>query len=284
MNYKELQQMMATITSVKTESIDFSEVARTAVELAKKQLAEYKEELSQLKDISAKEHLGEERWKRYSALLRNVGDNMQAELLYAKYTTGILSAATLADLSVLSKYKSAEKALKSAKKYANELGLDMNFVDCYYYLNKSQLIFSFISDTRVDFRELAKKLASLYKTRIELRQIGIRDKAKKIGGIGPCGLFLCCNAFLSEFNSVSINMAKNQNLALNPSKINGLCGRLYCCLGYENDLYTELRKEIPEVGTIVKTPDGKGKVVSIDILKKTYKVEVSPDNIIEMSC
>ena len=188
---------------------------------------------------------------------------------YKKYNSNILNA---------------EKALKSAKKYAEELDLDMNFVDCYYYLNRSQLIFSFISDTRVDFRELAKKLASSYKTRIELRQIGIRDKAKKIGGIGPCGLFLCCNTFLSDFNSVSINMAKNQNLALNPSKINGLCGRLYCCLGYENDLYTELRKKVPEVGTIVKTPDGKGKVVSIDILKKTYKVEVSPNNIIEMSC
>lgn len=188
---------------------------------------------------------------------------------YKKYNSNIISA---------------EKALKSAKKYSDELGLDMNFVDCYYNMNRSQLIFSFTSDSRVDFRELAKKLASSYKTRIELRQIGIRDKAKKIGGIGPCGLFLCCNAFLSEFNSVSINMAKNQNLALNPSKINGLCGRLYCCLGYENDLYTELRKDLPEVGNIVKTPSGKGKVVSIDILKKTYKVEVSDNNIVEMSC
>ena len=188
---------------------------------------------------------------------------------YKKYNSNIISA---------------EKALKSAKKYSTDLGLDMNFVDCYYNMNRSQLIFSFTSDSRVDFRELAKKLASSYKTRIELRQIGIRDKAKKIGGIGPCGLFLCCNAFLSEFNSVSINMAKNQNLALNPSKINGLCGRLYCCLGYENDLYTELRKDLPEVGNIVKTPSGKGKVVSIDILKKTYKVEVSDNNIVEMSC
>ena len=188
---------------------------------------------------------------------------------YKKYNSNIISA---------------EKALQAAKKHSKELGLDMNFVDCYYYMNRSQLIFSFISDTRVDFRELAKKLASLYKTRIELRQIGIRDKAKKIGGIGPCGLFLCCNAFLSEFNSVSINMAKNQNLALNPSKINGLCGRLYCCLGFENDLYTEMRKDLPEVGNIVKTPSGKGKVVSIDILKKTYRVELSENNIIEMSC
>jgi len=188
---------------------------------------------------------------------------------YKKYNSNIISA---------------DKALNNAKKYAKEMDLDMNFVDCYYTLNRSQLVFSFISDTRVDFRNLAKKLASIYKTRIELRQIGIRDKAKKIGGLGPCGLFLCCSTFLSEFNSVSINMAKNQNLALNPSKINGLCGRLYCCLGYENDLYSELRKDLPEVGNIVKTPSGKGKVISIDILKKTYKVELSENNIIEMSC
>ena len=133
----------------------------------------------------------------------------------------------------------ASEALIVAKKYSNDLELDMNFVDCYYTFDKSQLIFSFVSANRVDFRDLAKKLAQKYKTRIELRQIGVRDKAKKIGGLGPCGLFLCCHTFLTDFNSVSINMAKNQFLALNPSKINGICGRLLCCLGYEDDLYTE---------------------------------------------
>ena len=115
-----------------------------------------------------------------------------------------------------------EEALNDAKKYSKELELDMNFVDAFYNLDRSQLVFTFLSDNRVDFRELAKK----YKTRIELRQIGVRDKAKKVGGIGPCGLFLCCNSFLNDFNSVSINMAKNQFLALNTSKIHRVCARL----------------------------------------------------------
>ena len=137
----------------------------------------------------------------------------------------------------------AEKALSYAKNCCKDFDLDMNFVDAYYNLDKSQLIFSFVSDNRVDFRDLAKKLAQKYKTRIELRQIGVRDKSKRIGGLGPCGLFLCCNSFLTDFNSVSINMAKNQFLALNPTKINGVCGRLLCCLGYENDVYTDLKKE-----------------------------------------
>ena len=136
----------------------------------------------------------------------------------------------------------SEKAFKDAKKLSNELGLDMNFIDSFLNFDGTQLMLSFLADNRVDFRELAKKLAQKYKTRIELRQIGVRDKSKKIGGIGPCGLMLCCNSFLTDFNSVSINMAKNQNLALNPSKINGICGRLLCCLGYENDTYTDLKK------------------------------------------
>ena len=121
----------------------------------------------------------------------------------------------------------ANKALLDAKKFALELNLPMNFIDSYYTFDRSQLLLYFNADDRIDFRELAKKLAQKYKTRIELRQIGVRDKAKRIGGLGPCGLFLCCNSFLTDFNSVSINMAKNQFLALNPSKINGVCGRLF---------------------------------------------------------
>lgn len=178
---------------------------------------------------------------------------------------------------------STDKALKDAKKFSKDLELDMNFVECYYNLDKSQLIFSFLSDVRVDFRELAKKLAQKYKTRIELRQIGVRDKAKKIGGLGPCGLFLCCNSFLTDFNSVSINMAKNQLLALNPSKINGVCGRLLCCLDYENEVYTELKKGFPKIGMIADTPMGMGKVVSIDVLKQTYKVDLKEKGIVEFS-
>ena len=179
--------------------------------------------------------------------------------------------------------KEAEKALKDAKKISKELKLDMNFVDAYYYLDNSQLVFNFLSEQRVDFRELAKKLASKYKTRIELRQVGVRDKAKKIGGLGPCGLFLCCNSFLTDFNSVSINMAKNQMLALNPTKINGICGRLLCCLGYENDVYTELKKDLPKVGMVADTPQGMGKVVSVDVFKKTYSVDLKEKGIVTFS-
>lgn len=197
--------------------------------------------------------------------------------------SNVVRLVTKDDIKQLKKNEElAEKALVDAKKEAKKLELDMNFVDCYFNLNKSQLIYSFLSENRIDFRTLAKKLAAKYKTRIELRQIGIRDKARRVGGLGPCGLFLCCNSFLTDLNSVSINMAKNQNLALNPSKINGLCGRLYCCLGYENDLYTELKKELPSVGEEVKTESGKGKVISVDVLNKTYKVDLGDREIIQV--
>ena len=176
-----------------------------------------------------------------------------------------------------------EEALVDAKRFSKELNLDMNFVDAYYNLDRSQLVFTFLSDNRVDFRELAKKLAQKYRTRIELRQIGVRDKAKKIGGIGPCGLFLCCNSFLNDFNSVSINMAKNQFLALNPSKINGVCGRLLCCLDYENEVYSELKKDLPKIGVIADTPMGMGKVVSVDVFKKSYSVDLKEKGIIVLS-
>ena len=173
------------------------------------------------------------------------------------------------------------KALNDAKKLSKSLKLDMNFIDAYYYFDNSQIVFLFLSDNRIDFRELAKKLASKYKTRIELRQVGVRDKAKRIGGLGPCGLFLCCNSFLTDFNSVSINMAKNQMLALNPSKINGICGRLLCCLGYENDVYTDLKKDLPKIGLIADTPFGMGKVVSVDVFRRSYSVDLKDKGIVE---
>ncbi len=179
--------------------------------------------------------------------------------------------------------KEAEEALLKAKKYAKELNLDMHFVDANYTFEKNQLFFSFVSENRVDFRELAKKLAQKYKTRIELRQIGVRDKAKKIGGIGPCGLFLCCHTFLTDFNSVSINMAKNQMLALNPNKINGVCGRLLCCLNYEDEIYSELKKDLPQIGMMMQKEEGTGKVVSVDVFKKTYQVDFGSKGIIEYS-
>lgn len=176
----------------------------------------------------------------------------------------------------------AEKCLIYAKSLCKKMNLDMSFVDANYNLDRSQLVFSFVASTRIDFRELAKKLAQKYKTRIELRQIGVRDKAKKIGGLGPCGLFLCCNSFFNDFNSVSINMAKNQYLALNPSKINGVCGRLLCCLEYENDLYTELKKDLPAIGSYYETDSGVGKVVDVDVFKKSFSVDVKDKGIVKI--
>ena len=158
----------------------------------------------------------------------------------------------------------------------------MRFVDSYFTFDKKQLFLSYTADARVDFRELAKMLAQKYKTRIELRQIGVRDKAKKIGGVGPCGLFLCCNTFLTDFESVSISMAKNQFLALNPTKINGLCGRLLCCLNYEDEVYTELKKEYPDIGDLVETEHGLGKVTAVNILKQSYTVDIKEKGIIEI--
>ncbi len=196
----------------------------------------------------------------------------------------VIRVATKEDIKIFEdNAKQTEKALIDTRKISKELELDMNFVEAYYSLDKTQLVFSFLSENRVDFRELAKKLAQKYKTRIELRQIGVRDKSKKIGGLGPCGLFLCCNSFLTDFNSVSINMAKNQFLALNPSKINGVCGRLLCCLDYENDVYTELKKDLPKLGVIAETPMGMGKVVSVDVFKKTYSVDLKEKGIVEFS-
>lgn len=177
--------------------------------------------------------------------------------------------------------KEQEKVLDYAKKTSKSLELDMNFIEAKFNMDKSVVVISYVSDSRVDFRELAKKIAQKFHTRIELRQVGVRDKAKRIGGLGPCGLFLCCNSFLTDFNSVSINMAKNQNLALSPTKINGSCGRLLCCLGFENEVYSELKKELPTVGMVTDTPFGMGKVTEIDILRGTYKVDLKEKGIIE---
>ena len=173
--------------------------------------------------------------------------------------------------------RDADRALVKCNDLIMEYGLDMRIIDASYTFDREQLIFRFVSDNRVDFRQLAKDLGSIFKTRIELRQVGIRDKAKEIGGFGPCGRKLCCNNFLTEFDSVSINMAKNQNLSLNPTKINGVCGRLLCCLKYENDNYTEYKKDLPDVGHRVKTEKGEGKVISVDVFKKSYKV-LLPEN------
>ena len=173
--------------------------------------------------------------------------------------------------------RDAKKAMQECEKLIAKYNLNMNLVDASFTFDKEQLIYHFISESRIDFRNLAKELASIFKTRIELRQIGVRDKAKVIGGIGPCGRTLCCTNFLNNFDSVSINMAKNQNLSLNPTKINGVCGRLLCCLTYENDVYEEYRKELPNLGDKVKYEGKEGKVVELDILKKSYTICTNDD-------
>ena len=175
----------------------------------------------------------------------------------------------------------AKIALDKCRELASKNGLNMVIIDANYNFDKSQLLFRFLADERIDFRNLARELGSRLKTRIELRQIGIRDKAKEIGGIGPCGRRLCCSTFLTSFDSVSISMAKNQGLALNPTKINGVCGRLLCCLNYENDLYTELRKKVLDVGKKTFINGKEGKVISSEALLGKYKVLVD-DEIVEV--
>ena len=177
--------------------------------------------------------------------------------------------------------KDSKKALKKCKELVKKYELNMMILDASYTFDKTQLLFTFLADNRVDFRKLAKELASLYKTRIELRQLGVRDKAKEVGGYGSCGRPLCCSKFLTDFDSVSINMAKNQNIALNPTKINGICGRLLCCLKYEDECYRECGKNLPKIGKKIQTEHGEGKVISTDVLKQTYRVDVKDYGIIE---
>lgn len=182
----------------------------------------------------------------------------------------------------LNNLKDAEQALKKAQELADELNLGMRFLSSSYTFDKKQLLLNFTADERVDFRELTRKLAAIYRTRIELRQIGARDKACSVGGIGQCGRELCCASFLNSLESVSMNMAKNQNLALNPSKINGCCGRLLCCLAYEDQNYLDAQKGLPSIGDIVTIENSKGKVISVDILNRKIKLDCG-NEIIEVN-
>lgn len=196
----------------------------------------------------------------------------------------IIRKATDEDIMVYEQNcKLCNKALKDARRIANSQGLDMNIINASVSFDKTQIIFNFIADNRVDFRELAKKLASIYKMRIELRQIGVRDKAKSVGGLGPCGRVLCCSSFLNDFDSVTINMAKNQFIALNPTKINGSCGRLLCCLTYEDSLYTEMKKNFLPVGSYIDYMGEKCKISGINLFKGSYNLEKSDKSIVEVS-
>lgn len=164
-------------------------------------------------------------------------------------------------------------ALEICLKKVEEHGLNMKLIDVEYTFDNNKVIFYFTADGRVDFRELVKDLATIFKTRIELRQIGVRDEAKMLGGMGACGRTLCCSTFLGDFASVSIKMAKEQNLSLNPTKISGICGRLMCCLNYEQSTYEDIRQRLPKVGSIVRIGDIQGEVVSNSTVKESVKVK-----------
>lgn len=166
------------------------------------------------------------------------------------------------------------KALDICLSKIEEHKLNMKLIDVEYTFDNNKVIFYFTADGRIDFRELVKDLATIFKTRIELRQIGVRDEAKMVGGLGPCGRPLCCSTFLGDFASVSIKMAKEQNLSLNPTKISGICGRLMCCLNYEQSTYEEIRKRLPKVGSVVKTEYGNGSVIGNSIVKEIIKVKL----------
>ena len=187
----------------------------------------------------------------------------------------VLRIANVKDRLIVEENKAAaEDAYKVCNQKVEEHKLDMKLIDVEYTFDRNKVIFYFTADGRVDFRELVKDLAAIFRTRIELRQIGVRDEAKMLGGIGPCGRMLCCSTYLGDFEPVSIKMAKDQNLSLNPTKISGLCGRLMCCLKYENDEYESAKEQLPDLGEKVHTPNGTGKVVGLNILERVLQVEL----------
>ena len=195
----------------------------------------------------------------------------------------IIRVSTKKDYSQYKKnIKDAVEARQKCQEIADKQELKMKILDASYTFDRDKLIFRFLADNRVDFRDLAKELAKIYKVRIELRQIGVRDKAKEVDGFGPCGRRLCCASFLKDLDTVSINMAKNQNISLNPSKINGACGRLMCCLKYEDECYTKCRLNMKKIGDKVKTEHGVGTIQELDILRQKYKVNVPDYGIVEI--
>lgn len=204
-----------------------------------------------------------------------IADKAVAEKEFSHKLSPILHKATKEELLHEEKnQQKAQEALVIGRKKVQEHHLKMKLVNAEYTFDRGKIIFRFTADGRIDFRELVKDLASVFKTRIELRQIGVRDQAKIVGGVGPCGRQLCCSTFLGDFAPVSIKMAKDQGLSLNPAKISGLCGRLMCCLKYENDDYVQAKKELPDFGTTIVTPQGKGKVIGLNLLSRVVKVRL----------
>ncbi|MBC7327359.1 stage 0 sporulation protein [bacterium] len=190
-------------------------------------------------------------------------------------TGEILRVATLEDLAIWQENeRKAEEAIPICEEQIEKHQLPIKLIDAEYTLDGTHLIFYFSAQERVDFRELVRSLASIFKVRIEMTQIGARDEAKRFGGLAPCGRILCCYTFLNSLRSITIRMIREQNLFANPSKYTGTCGRLMCCLAFELDYYEKLSKELPNVGTVVETPEGKGTVVDINFLKEAVVVEI----------
>lgn len=207
-----------------------------------------------------------------------LGNTMVEENEIVQPLKNIIRVASKEDIAKMHEnFKKEEKAFAVCEKKIEEHGLDMRLTRVEYTFDCSKIIFFFTADGRVDFRELVKDLAAHFHSRIELRQIGVRDEAKMLGGIGICGQTFCCSRFLDEFQPVSIKMAKEQNLSPNPLKISGSCGRLMCCLKYEQDVYERLRKELPKVGESVSTPSGKGEVTDVNVLTGELKVKVGEE-------
>jgi cell fate regulator YaaT (PSP1 superfamily) len=207
-----------------------------------------------------------------------VGDMVECPTELEKEIKPILRIATKKDIDTFEQNRKNEViALEKCSKLIRKNELEMKLLYCEYTLDRQKLIIYFESEERVDFRQLVKDLAEEFRVRIELRQVGSRDGAKVLGGLGPCGLIVCCNTFIEEFDNVSIKMAKNQNLSLNPQKISGTCGKLLCCIKYENEVYKELRLNMPDVNDIVRLEEGEGKVLSVDVLKRELKVKMFED-------
>ena len=192
----------------------------------------------------------------------------------------IIRIATEEDKAIYRENKEkAKETFEICQQKIKEHGLTMFLIDCEYTFDRNKLIFYFTAEGRIDFSELEKDIASIFKTRIELRQIGVRDEAKSIGGLGTCGRKLCCSSWLGDFQPVSIKMAKDQSLSLNPTKISGICGRLFCCLKYEHDVYVEAIEKMPVVGSVVKVENQKGKVIEINPLLEQIKIEFNDKTI-----
>ncbi len=190
----------------------------------------------------------------------------------------ILRVANEKDLAVIKEHAERRpEAMRVCREKIEKHGLNMKLIDCEFTFDGNKVVFTFTAETRVDFRELVKDLASYFHMRIELKQVGARDETRILGGIAPCGRVCCCASCMPEMQKVSIKMAKNQGLSLNPGKISGLCGRLMCCLAYENEYYAEAFKKMPKMGSTVDTPEGKGAVISTDMLKMTVRVKIEKE-------